>query len=131
MNRSCFAAMVLLASLVARPAMADGAVESPSVQAAPPSAAQGTPPQKPVAKNAGGTLPGEAAAVGSLTPRLRVARAGRLLSMNYELLDAAGQNMISTLRAPAADGSRQKPDPPRFTVSQDGREIDSGSFEYG
>lgn len=59
--------------------------------------------------------------VGGLSPHVDVKRQGRLLKMDYRLADAAGRRCIH------ADYSS----PPSFSVLQDGREIASGSFEYG
>jgi hypothetical protein len=56
-----------------------------------------------------------------LNPSVKVTRHGRLLNMDYQLLDAAGRNYSGPERS----------DPPRFTVFKDGRMIGSGSFEYG
>ena len=54
-------------------------------------------------------------------PSLTVKRAGRLLTLDYQLLDADGQKF-------------RNPDrnhPPRFTVYQGDRLVGSGTFEYG
>ncbi|GEM_PF-5934628 len=58
----------------------------------------------------------------ALSPRVRVQRAGRLLTMDFEWVDAQGR------RQP---GREQRGAPPTFTVFKDGRPIGSGSFEYG
>ena len=50
--------------------------------------------------------------------------AGRLLILNYQLLDADGNNCLR-------QGLDPRPAPPWFSIRQDGREIDSGNFEYG
>ena len=59
-----------------------------------------------------------------LTPRVRVNRTGRLLTLDYELVDAAGRNYVCS-----------RPDrlakPPTFTVLKHGQTIGSGSFEFG
>ena len=57
----------------------------------------------------------------SLTPTVEVVRRGRLLVMDCELRNGAGGEY------PHADRSN----PPQFTIYKDGREIGSGSFEYG
>jgi hypothetical protein len=59
----------------------------------------------------------------SLTPQVRVKRAGRLLSLDYDLLDADGRKYGGR----RAEGTG----PPTFTVYKDGQIIGSGSFEYG
>jgi hypothetical protein len=56
-----------------------------------------------------------------LKATLRTYRQGRMILIAYDLLDSEGHRYGSTKR-----GS-----PPRFTVSCDGREVTSGSFEYG
>jgi hypothetical protein len=56
-----------------------------------------------------------------LKATLRTYRQGRVILIAYDLLDSEGRRYASTKR-----GS-----PPRFTVSCDGREVASGSFEYG
>ena len=58
-----------------------------------------------------------------LTSQVRVRRAGRLLNLDYELVDAAGRNYVRRGSESAA--------PPKFTVFKDGRPLGSGSFEYG
>jgi hypothetical protein len=54
------------------------------------------------------------------TSEVQVTHEGRLLTMSYRLLDANGRSAID----------RQAP-PPHFSISQNGQEIGSGSFEYG
>lgn len=56
-----------------------------------------------------------------LAPSVQVTRQGRLLKIDYQLLDAAGRSYT---------GPRAT-DPPGFTVLKDGREIGAGTFEYG
>jgi hypothetical protein len=56
-----------------------------------------------------------------LKPTVSVTRQGRLLELDYALLDADG----------AAYATKDTSNPPRFTVFKDGQEIGSGSFEYG
>ncbi len=58
---------------------------------------------------------------GLLKPTVTVTRQGRLLELDYALMDADG----------AAYSHRDDANPPRFTVYKDGQVIDSGSFEYG
>lgn len=59
-----------------------------------------------------------------LTPQVSVKRTGRVLTVDYELVDAAGRTY-----APGNDNRRTKP--PAFAVLKNGRTIGSGSFEYG
>ena len=56
-----------------------------------------------------------------LTPTVIVKRAGRLLQLDYQLLDAAGQEYHSP----------EYENPPTFVVCQGDRQIGSGTFEYG
>ena len=56
-----------------------------------------------------------------LTPKAKVGRQGRLLKLDYELLDAAGRNY----------SKRDRANPPRFAIYQGDRLLTSGSFEYG
>lgn len=57
-----------------------------------------------------------------LTPQVRVQRVGRLLTLNYELVDAAA------CRYTPDDGEAP---PPQFSILKDGRTIGSDSFAYG
>jgi hypothetical protein len=57
-----------------------------------------------------------------LTPKVDVKRAGRLLTLDYELVDAAGRRYTPKNDAAA---------PPQFTILKNGQIIGSGSFEYG
>jgi len=56
-----------------------------------------------------------------LVPNVKVRRQGTELQLDYELLDAGGR--------PYAP--REAANPPRFTISCDGRQIASDSFRYG
>ncbi len=56
-----------------------------------------------------------------LTTTLLVSRHGRVIHLAYRLLDAEGRMYTKEKRG----------EPPRFKVLYDGREIASGSFEYG
>ena len=56
-----------------------------------------------------------------LSPRVTATRRGTILELNYELRDAAGRVYLQ-------EGERQ---PPRFEVTQHGRKLGSGSFQYG
>jgi hypothetical protein len=56
-----------------------------------------------------------------LTPRVQVARWGRFLRLDYQLLDVGGR----------AYRGGQPTNRPRFTVYRGDRQIGSGSFEYG
>jgi len=58
-----------------------------------------------------------------LTPQVRVKRVGRLLRLDYELVDAAGRKYVQR-----GDENAVRP---KFTVSKDGQTLGSGSFEYG
>lgn len=58
-----------------------------------------------------------------LSPQVRVQRAGRLLTLDFDLLDAQGQRHNP--------GQDRRSHPPTFTVFKDGQPIGSGSFEYG
>ncbi|NQU23864.1 MAG: hypothetical protein HQ567_21490 [Candidatus Nealsonbacteria bacterium] len=62
-----------------------------------------------------------AAVAGQPKPTVKVTRNGRVLTLDYDLLDDAGQSRPQTDRSC----------PPRFVVTKDGQEIDSGSFQYG
>jgi hypothetical protein len=56
-----------------------------------------------------------------LTSHVDVTHKGRLLNLEYRIVDTAGRRYRSTDRT----------SPPRFAIYQDGQEIASGSFEYG
>jgi hypothetical protein len=56
-----------------------------------------------------------------LTSDVKVARSGRFLTLDYQLLDAGGR----------AYRGGESVNRPRFTVYRGDREIGSGSFEYG
>jgi hypothetical protein len=57
-----------------------------------------------------------------LKPGVTFKRSGKILTLDYKLLDAAGRNYRASGRSA---------DPPRFVVYQGEREIGSGTFEYG
>lgn len=59
-----------------------------------------------------------------LTPKVSVKRTGRVLAIDYELVDAAGRTYT-----PGTADRRAKP--PTFTVLKNGQTIGSGTFEYG
>ncbi len=60
-----------------------------------------------------------------LSPSAAVTRHGKFLEMDYELVDAAGRKYSVTNQiAPS-------PEPPQFTVYQNGRMLGSDSFAYG
>ncbi len=68
---------------------------------------------------------GQAAPAGSREPqtaKVEVTREGRLLTLDYQLLDAQGRDCIDR---------KWMANAPRFTILQAGREIGAGSFEYG
>ena len=56
------------------------------------------------------------------TVKLQVTREGRLLTMDYQLVDAQGRRCIDRKSMATS---------PRFTIRQAGQEIGSGAFEYG
>jgi len=56
-----------------------------------------------------------------LTPKVSATRQGRLIEIDYELLDACGRSY----------SARRRANPPTFAVFKDGQEIGSGTFEYG
>lgn len=57
-----------------------------------------------------------------LTPGLTLERSGKIVELDYGMVDAAGRRY---------SGGESSPDPPRFNVFQGDREIGSGTFEYG
>ena len=57
----------------------------------------------------------------SLTPHVLVTRQGRMLRLDYELLDGQGNKVTP----PNRDLK------PHFRIRRDGQEIASGDFEYG
>ncbi len=57
-----------------------------------------------------------------LTPKVHLKRAGRLLQLDYQLVDAAGRGY-----SPDEDSVP----PPKFVIHKNGQIIGSGSFEYG
>ena len=61
-----------------------------------------------------------------LTPSVTVKRAGRLLTLDYQLLDGDGRKYRRN--GPAVTDSSLKP---KFAVYQGDRLMDSGNFEYG
>jgi hypothetical protein len=56
-----------------------------------------------------------------LTPSVTVKRSGRVLKLDYQLLDADGRQYRDN----------QRSNPPQFTVYQGDHLVGSGSFEYG
>jgi hypothetical protein len=62
-----------------------------------------------------------------LKSTVRVKRAGKSLSLDYALVDAAGNEF----RARARYGPYARDPGPRFIVYKDGRAIGTGMFEYG
>jgi hypothetical protein len=69
-----------------------------------------------------GQLPNEGPAIERLTPQVQVQRAGRVLTLDFQLVDAQGR------RHPPGE---RRGTPPTFTVYKDGQPIGTGSFEYG
>ncbi|TVS14756.1 MAG: hypothetical protein EA424_18345 [Planctomycetaceae bacterium] len=69
------------------------------------------------------TVAAEQPQTAPLSPQVRIQRAGRLLTMDFDLVDAQGQR-----HNPGRD---RRNHPPTFTVFKDGQPIGSGSFEYG
>jgi hypothetical protein len=57
----------------------------------------------------------------ALTPHVRVTRQGRLLRLDYELLDAGGKKTVLDVSGPK----------PHFQVFRDGQQLAAGDFEYG
>jgi hypothetical protein len=57
-----------------------------------------------------------------LTSQVQVRRAGRLLSLEYRLLDAQGRQYVRRVAGAS---------PPTFTVFKNGRALGSGAFKYG
>jgi hypothetical protein len=58
----------------------------------------------------------------TLTPQVQFQRAGRILTFDFQLVDAQGR------RHPPGE---RRGLPPTFTVYKDGEPIGTGSFEYG
>lgn len=58
-----------------------------------------------------------------LTPQIQVERSGRLLKLDFQLVDAAGRGYSPKDEDAVA--------PPKFTILKNGQTIGSGSFEYG
>jgi hypothetical protein len=114
MNR-CKLLLAALIGTLLMPSMTAGA----DTAVCPPSNAQGW---KAPAEAKTAISPARPA--GPLTPQLQATRAGRLLILDYQLLDADGNNCLR-------QGLDPRPAPPRFSIRRDGREIDSGDFEYG
>jgi hypothetical protein len=70
-------------------------------------------------------VPGGPQADTLLTPHVEVTRVGRVLYLDYQLLSESGRNQVREVL------QQGRNTPPRVTVWQDGREIASGTFEYG
>lgn len=70
--------------------------------------------------------PNELVVGAPLYPTASIARHGRFLQLDYDLVDDAGRSYQKS-----GDHSEGLPTPPRFSVFKDGLEIGSGSFEYG
>ncbi|MGO9115908.1 MAG: hypothetical protein ACLP9L_42420 [Thermoguttaceae bacterium] len=117
MNRCKLLVAALIGTLL-MPNMTAGA----DTAVCPPSNAQGW--DAPALPAEAKTAISPAHPAGPLTPRLQATRAGRLLILNYQLLDADRNNCLR-------QGLDPRPAPPWFSIRQDGREIDSGNFEYG
>ncbi len=75
----------------------------------------------PPAPAAAGQHVVKAPSVEGWTPHVLVTRQGRVLKLDYELLDAQGN------KSPTVDRGHK----PHFKIRQDGREIAAGDFEYG
>jgi hypothetical protein len=56
-----------------------------------------------------------------LTPKIEVSRSGRILELDYALLDAGGRRYSRSGRT----------DPPQFAVFKGDRKVGSGTFRYG
>jgi hypothetical protein len=61
-----------------------------------------------------------------LTSSVSVKRAGRLLKLDYQLLDGDGRKYRRNDRS-----GKDRAHPPQFAVYQGNRQIGSGTFEYG
>jgi hypothetical protein len=124
MNTALYAWPLILAA-AASALMADSAEEPPSAPAAQ-AGSEGKPPREPAADRKGNQAlpsPAEASSSASSAPKLQVARVGRLLTLNWHAMREAEADQfgLQPVRPPA----------PRFTVSQNGRQIGEGQFEYG
>jgi hypothetical protein len=60
--------------------------------------------------------------LGPFAAKVDVNRTGRILVLNYALLDAQGER---------SQEHRDTSTPPQFVICQDGRQIGSGTFSYG
>jgi hypothetical protein len=60
--------------------------------------------------------------LGPFAVTVDVKRTGRILVLDYALLDAQGER---------SQEHRDTKTPPQFTICQDGRQIGSGTFSYG
>ena len=69
-----------------------------------------------------GQLSSEGPGIEALTPQVQVQRAGRVLTLDFQLVDDQGH------RHPPGE---RRGTPPTFTVYKDGQPIGAGSFEYG
>jgi hypothetical protein len=57
-----------------------------------------------------------------LTAKIEARRAGRVIALDYQLLEANGRRHVDR---------QQREKPPEFTVLQNGSPIGSGVFAYG
>jgi len=126
-NRHPHTPLLLLVCFMAATAMADVAAERHGGEDSTKNVTVDSRAAKaPALRNEAVRTPGEPQEFERLTPHVQATRAGRLLSLDYQLLDASGKNRVDELIQ-----QRQRNTPPRFTVWQDEREIGSGTFEYG
>jgi hypothetical protein len=65
----------------------------------------------------------EGPAIETLAPQVQVRRAGRILTLDFQLVDAQGR--------PHRPDPQRRSTPPTFAVYKAGQPIGTGSFEYG
>ena len=70
--------------------------------------------------------PNELVVGAPLYPTATARRHGGFVQLDYGTVDGAGRGYSKT-----SDDTAERPPPPTFTVSKNGKEISSGSFEYG
>jgi len=70
--------------------------------------------------------PNELVVGAPLYPTVTASRCGGFIQMDYDTVDGAGRSYRKNREI-----GEQRPPAPTFTVYRDGKEIGSGSFEYG